>query len=121
MSFELSSFSPDFIGDIYEPGEWEKGRPITIAQAICELTQEERDQITRLACFPDGQELELNKSLYISEEAILEWVLGTNTVSSLRSPVEVWIDKEGYYKLKVYDISDTINLLLVDYDFPDEE
>jgi len=94
------SFSPEFYGDIYEPGE-PTSRPTTVAQAIVSMKELERDRWDRMA-----EEVFGVYGEHLSEDVVLEKILETDTVSNLTSPVEVWIDEDGYYTLLVWDEQD---------------
>ena len=91
------SFSPDFYGDIYEPGEPTR-RPVTVAQAIVSMKELEREYWDRMA-----EEVFGIPGEHLSEDMVFEMILETDTVSGLTPPVEVWIDEEGYYTLLVWD------------------
>jgi len=91
------SFSPEFYGDIYSPGEPAK-RPTTVAQAIVSMKELERTRWNRMA-----EEVFGIPGEHLSEDMVFEKILETDTVSDLDSPVEVWIDEEGYYTLLVWD------------------
>lgn len=97
MSFSLNGcFSPDFYGDLYEPEIEEK--PTNLSNAINKLMrdQETLDNVKK-------EVFNLPVHVFLSEEMILMKIEETDTVSNLNSPVKVWIDKEGYYKLEVWD------------------
>lgn len=94
------SFSPEFYGDIYDPGE-PTSRPTTVAQAIVSMRELERDRWDRMA-----REVFGISSEHLSEDVVFEKIIETDTVSDLASPVEVWIDEEGYYTLLVWDEQD---------------
>lgn len=40
---------------------------------------------------------------YVDIDMVMDKIMETDTVSNLDSPVEVWIDEEGYHTIEVYD------------------
>jgi hypothetical protein len=36
-------------------------------------------------------------------ESVLDKIIETDTCSNFDAPVEVWIDTQGYYSVRVYD------------------
>ena len=95
MPFSLS-FSPEFFLGTDEPEMIERSnRPLSVLQAIVSLTEEQRAEIAREVFGCETEEL--------SAELILERVQKTDTCTDLSSPVEVWIDDEGFQSLLVYD------------------
>lgn len=46
------------------------------------------------------------EKVFISDDVIFEKCLETDTVSNITSPVEVWIDPEGIYTVKVHERED---------------
>ena len=94
------SFSPEFYGDIYEP-DGLTSRPTTVAQAIVSMKELERNQWDRTAKEVFGVPGE-----HLLEDEVFEKIIETDTVSNLTSPVEVWIDEDGYYTLLVWDEQD---------------
>ncbi len=91
------SFSPEFYGDVYGPGE-STSRPTTVAQAIVSMRELERDRWERMA-----KEVFGVPGDHLSEDEVFDKIIETDTVSNLTSPVEVWIDEDGYYTLLVWD------------------
>lgn len=94
------NFSGDFYGDIYDPGK-PTSRPTTVAQAIISMRKLERDYWNRMA-----EEVFGVPGEHLPEDEVFERILETDTISDLTSPVEVWIDEEGYYTLLVWDEQD---------------
>ena len=43
---------------------------------------------------------------HLTVETVLEKVRETDTCRDLRSPVEVYVDPEGYHTVRVYDAKD---------------
>jgi len=97
MAFELS-FSPEFfIGPHDLDGvEFDKERPISVYQAIKSMSDEEwASMVTELF---EGNEPGVDQ--------VMDRIQETNTCRDLRSPVEVYIDDEGYHSVRVYDSRD---------------
>jgi hypothetical protein len=101
MSYSLS-FSEEFFTDETFPYETGRSkRPTTVYQAIISLPKSEQVSIAR----------EVMKSphpvLYVQSESfacdVLEKVRETDACADLSSPVEVYIDPEGWYSVLVYD------------------
>ena len=101
MSYSLS-FSEPFFADETSPYDMEPShRPTTVYQAIISLPKAEQVAIAR----------EVMKSPhpvpYVQSESfatdVLDKIRETDTCASLGSPVEVYIDPEGWYSVLVYD------------------
>lgn len=94
MSYQLKGmFSSDFFGDIYENQITDK--PQNIADAIASIHPITRQEIAKeLFNMPNDN--------FLSDEMILEKILITDTVRNINTPVEVYIDTEGYYSILVY-------------------
>lgn len=96
MAFDLS-FSPEFFfqeGEPYDRHDLainEEGNPISLWSAIEMLSDSELESISKV----------LNVQS-ISSEMIISQIEKVNTCSNLNSPVEVWVDKNGYIKIKVW-------------------
>lgn len=72
------------------------GKPTSIEQALWEMSYDNWiDMVRKL--FPDYhfQDIGINDVMTLIRE--------TNTCTNLDPPVEVWIDEDGDYKIKVYD------------------
>ena len=104
MSYSLS-FAEEFFADETFPYETQPStRPTTVYQAIISLPKADQLAIAR----------EVMKSphpvLYVLSEAfacdVLERVRETDTCAGLSSPVEVYIDSEGWYSVLVYDTAE---------------
>lgn len=99
MAFELS-FSPEFfIGPHDLEGvEFDKERPTSVFQAIHAMSDEDFDVMARevFDCEPD----------FVDAEMVLSKIQETNTCRDLRSPVEVFIDEEGWHTVRVFDGGD---------------
>jgi len=87
------SFSDDFWGDAYNAKR--SKRPTTIADALASMSKKDWDRMARDVFGVKGDYLEIDEVMLKIQE--------TNTCSNLNSPVEVWIDEEGYYTVLVYD------------------
>jgi hypothetical protein len=94
MAFELS-FSPEFfIGPHDLDGvEFDKERPVSVYQAIKSMSDE--DWSSMVAEVFDGNEPGVDQ--------VMDRIQQTNTCRDLRSPVEVYIDDEGYHSVRVYE------------------
>jgi hypothetical protein len=101
MSYSLS-FSEEFFTDESFPYDTTPSdRPTTVYQAIVSLPKAEQLAIAR----------EVMKSphpvLYVQSESfaadVLDRVRETDSCADLTSPVEVYIDSEGWYSVLVYD------------------
>lgn len=103
MSYELS-FSPEFFlaeGEPYDSDEdYPAEKPRSVWQAIGCFFRDEPEQWTSMA--KDVFELDAKHAKLLMAEAVLEKIQETNTCTNLRSPIEVWIDPEGVYRLKVW-------------------
>jgi hypothetical protein len=96
MAFELS-FSPDFFIGPYDldGGDFDQDRPASVWQAIQAMPKDEWDSLCRDLLNEDPE--------FVTVERVLELIQETNTCRSLSSPVEVYIDPEGYHTVRVYN------------------
>lgn len=96
MAFDLS-FSPEFfIGPHdFDGVELDRERPTSVYQAVQAMSDEDFAEMTRevFNCAPD----------FVDAEMVMEKIQETNACRDLRSPVEVYIDEEGYHSVLVYD------------------
>lgn len=94
MAFELSFTDEFFWG---EDGHWEEksDTPTSVMQALFSLPRKDWDEMCRevFNCEPR----------FVDCHMVLSKVRETDSCSDLRSPVEVWIDREGHYTVLVYD------------------
>ena len=94
MPYALS-FSEDFFcnGNPEEvrPSDW----PTSVYQAILSMSQAKWNEIAREVFHVESNRLD--------PLTVLHRIRQTNTCSNLESPVQVWIDREGFYELLVYD------------------
>lgn len=97
------SFSPEFFfaeGEPYDGGpDLPAKRPISVWSAIETMRMTEPDRWAELAKEVFG----LDNPEYLTPETVLDKVQETNTCGTLSSPVDVYIDPEGYFTLDVYD------------------
>jgi hypothetical protein len=84
------SFSPDFYGDVYAAHK--SSKPTTVADAIASMDNDEWDEMAQEIFGVSGD-------IYDVMRKIIE----TDTVGTLTSPVDVWIDPEGWYTVNVWD------------------
>jgi len=91
MSYSLS-FSPEFF---ISDDEFSQERPFTVEQAINAMPEERYAELARevFGCEPQ----------FLTAETVLEKIEETDTCGTLSSPVDVWIDPEGYFRVEVYD------------------
>lgn len=100
MSFSLS-FSPEFFlaeGEPYDRADLAvnaKGKPVSVWSALGMMPEE---QWAELAREHYGLEPDM-----LERETVLDTIRETDTCTDLRVPVEVWIDPEGYYCVKVWE------------------
>lgn len=104
MSYSLS-FSPEFFlaeGEPYDRKELalnEKGQPTSVYSALCLMHDHEPAEWARLA----KEVYQLAPHVFLNPDTVLATVCETNTCSNIDSPVEVWIDPEGDFRVKVYE------------------
>ena len=95
MAFELS-FSPEFFIAPHDLDgvEFDRERPVSVFQAISAMSEDDWKLLCEevFNCEPD----------FVNVEMVLTKVKETNTCSDLRTPVEVWIDSEGWHRVKVF-------------------
>lgn len=102
MAYELSFSDEFFMGDgsvdLYEIAP--AARPDSVLQAIISLPRKVQLQIAKdVFDSPDPE-------FYVDSESfpfdVLDRIQETNTCTNLDSPVEVWIDQDGFYTVRVY-------------------
>ncbi len=94
--YSLDSFDSEF-WDVQEwPLKHTHGQPTSVEAALWEMPAFPNlmDMVRRL--FPEYHPQDIG----ISD--IMTLIRETNTCSNLDSPVEVWIDEKGVFKIKVY-------------------
>lgn len=101
-SYELS-FSPEFFfaeGEPYDGGpELPARRPISVWSAVETMRLSDPARWAELA----KEVFSLDNPSYLTPESVLEKIQETNTCGTLSSPVDVYIDPEGYFTVDVYD------------------
>lgn len=88
------SFSSDFYGNPDNPRKQE--RPTCVVNALASMPEARWCEMVA-DVFP-GRD-----SNAVSLSDVLDQVMETDTVSNLDSPVEVWIDSDGFHRVLVYD------------------
>ena len=99
MAFELSFSEEFFTGDDsqYIDGQMKNARkPKSIRQALVSMSTRKWKAMCA-DVFP-GVDTD-----YIELETVEQQVREVNTCSDLCSPVEVWIDSEGYHTLSIHE------------------
>jgi hypothetical protein len=99
-SYELS-FSPEFFfaeGEPYDALSDTK-RPVSVWAAIEGMRLHHPEQWAELAKEVFG----LDNPEYLTSETVMDKIRETNTCGTLSSPVDVYIDPEGWFTVDVYD------------------
>ena len=95
MSYALS-FAPEFFwGDQPARESTPSDRPTSVCQALASLPDNEWAVLARDLFGTEPSDLEL--------DIVMQRVLETNTCRNLDSPVEVYIDREGFHSILVYE------------------
>jgi hypothetical protein len=105
MAYE-HSFNPSIYGDPYNaiPSSRRRGnrehdkyrrRPLTVADALASMSERRWNQMARDVFGCEGKYLDL--------DVVLSKIIETNTVGTYSSPVDFWIDPEGFWKVHVYE------------------
>lgn len=95
MSYALSFASDFFWGELSVPETARSSHPTSVCQAINGL--------------PDNQWAALARDLFgiepsqLEPDMVMQRILETNTCRNLDSPVEIFIDHEGFYSILVYE------------------
>ena len=103
MSFSLS-FSPEFFLANGEPHDRSdlalnaEGKPYSVYSALCLMKEKEPRVWNRMA-----RELWECPGKVLDPEAVLEMVEATDSCANLNAPVEVYIDSERQYSVRVYE------------------
>lgn len=86
------SFAAGFYGDVYEAAPCK--RPTNLADAIASMEEHIWSAMARdvFDCDPE----------FLDVETVFNKAIETDTVSDLCSPVNVWIDSEGFYTVEVF-------------------
>lgn len=99
MCYELN-FTDEFFFNEGEPddsSEPVKDKPTSVWAAICHLKEKDPDFWRDMAAdvFDEVGD-------YLTAQTVMDKIRDTNTYSNLNFPVEVWIDRNGLWTLKVY-------------------
>lgn len=97
--FELS-FSPEFFGDVYEPGKWEKGRPVSLVQAVLDTHQKKPEHFKKML----KDVFEIDCPEVVEEDLlsdIIERAIEYNTCSFRGSLAVVYIS--DHYSFDVFE------------------
>lgn len=99
MSFDLSFSGEFFYGEGYSldgPYPEVSTRPTSVLQALISLSAEEQAELR--------EELEVDDVVAFDGliAILFDKVRETNTCTNLDSPVEVWIDSQGWHTINVY-------------------
>lgn len=91
MSYSLS-FSPEFYST---EDDFSAERPFTVEQAINAMPEDRWAELARevFGCEPE----------FLTAETVMDKIRETDTCGTLSSPVDVWIDPEGYFTVDVYE------------------
>jgi hypothetical protein len=100
MTFSLS-FSDDF-WDNCSLEKVDPCKPRTVFDALEVMEDSDWDEMC--ACIFPGAPAEI-----IDIEIVMGVIRETNTCTNLDSPVEVWVDQEGDFRIKVWDQDGEIN------------
>lgn len=97
MAFSLS-FSPEFfVGphDLEGGVEFDAERPTSVFQALTTMSDEDWASLARdvFGCEPD----------FLDVDTVMAKIRETDSCRDLRSPVEVYIDSDGWHSVRVYD------------------
>ena len=74
----------------------ERRRPTCVYMAVLAMPRRQWNRMCK-ACFPTVP------PDMVDADMVMDLVYETNTVSNLNSPVEVWIDAEGWHTVQVWD------------------
>ena len=97
MSFALSFADEFFWGDDEIPPETllRSPQPTSVYQALLSLTDHEWAELAR--------DVFSVKPEHLDYATVIAKVRETNTCRNLDSPVEIYIDREGWYTLLIYE------------------
>ena len=107
MAYELR-FSPEFFlaeGEPYDRSDLaldDKGHPLSVWSAIQKQQDEDPEWWANMA--REIFDLPLRDAGLLMVEGVLDKIRETNTCRNLDSPVEVYIDPEGHYTVRVWDV-----------------
>jgi hypothetical protein len=101
MSYSLS-FAEDFFADETFPYDTKRSdRPTTVYQAIISLPKADQVAIARDALGSPHPYLYVMSESFAAD--VLDKIRETDACADLASPVEVYIDPEGWHSVLVYD------------------
>ena len=94
MSYALS-FAPEFFwGKVPVEKMKPSDRPTSVYQAVLSLTDEQWASLARDLFGIEPNDLDV--------EMVIQRVTETNTCRNLDVPVEVWIDRDGFFSVLVH-------------------
>jgi hypothetical protein len=94
MSYELS-FSPEFFAGDPDEDEDCRSHPTNVRAALFAMPRTKWNEMARDVFNVDGD--------YLEVWDVMDKIQETNSCSNLSVPVEVWIDEQGYYTVKVWE------------------
>lgn len=96
MSYSLS-FSPEFFygNELDQDPEEKSNRPKSVYQALISMDKRDWNEMAKEVFGVSGNR--------ISVDDVMQKIRDTDSCSGLRSPVEVWIDRDGFYTVDVYE------------------
>jgi hypothetical protein len=96
MAYDLS-FGPEFFHGPHDFDgiEFDPERPTSVYQAVMTMSD---DDFAEMAKEVFGTEAD-----GVGADMVMDKIRETNTCRDLRSPVEVYIDEEGYHSVLVYE------------------
>lgn len=100
MSYSLS-FSPEFFfaeGEPYDGGPEPSHRPVSVWHAIESMRVLWPERWNLMA-----RELFKCEPQFLTAETVHDAIRETDTCSNLDCPVSVWIDREGWWTVEVYE------------------
>lgn len=89
------SFATGFYYDEAEDAPNKSKRPTSVSMALRSMPRRLWNEMAREVFNCAGK--------FLDVDTVMDKIMETDTVSCLTSPVEVWIDSEGYYRIDVYD------------------
>jgi len=107
MSYSLSFSSEFFLseGEPYDRGEYteqEREYPTSVWMALETMSADEWTFLVG-ELFPQWDSGRFGQ---MPVDAVFSMIEETDACTDLRTPVEVWIDAEGYHTVKVYESSE---------------
>ena len=100
MAYDLS-FSEEFFilpGELYDGAEYPHGdRPYSVLGAIRHLAESNKEEWENMCL-----EVFECDSEFVTIEMVMDRIRQTGTCRDIRSPVEVYIDDQGWFSVHVY-------------------